>query len=487
MSSSVTNDQDTRPNVPEFSVTELANTLKRAIEDQFGRVKVRAEISGLSRPASGHVYFALKDQKSVIDGVMWRGSVGRLSFKPEDGLEVVCTGKLTTYGARSKYQIIVERMEPAGAGALMALLEARKKKLAAEGFFDPDRKKKIPSLPRHIGVVTSPTGAVIRDILHRLADRFPTRVTIWPVKVQGDGADQQIAAGIRGFNQLKGQNRPDLIIVARGGGSIEDLWSFNEECVVKAVFESDIPLISAVGHETDTTLIDYASDQRAPTPSGAAEMAVPVRADLVVHVKDLSFRLDRSLRDGLKSRKQYLDGMVRGLPKPSDILGVSVQRLDDLSQRLPAGLRTKLTRADLALSRASGGLSHRVLSQQLIALKGRLEGVGARLPGTVLTLKQRSQDRLTSAARLLVSYSYQGVLERGFVLVQDQAGRALTSIEDISQRDEVDLTFKDGRAKATINALHPLQKSDLSGKAPPSQKLKRTPALKKPKNQGELF
>lgn len=275
------------PNAPEYSVSEISGAVKRMVEDQFGHVRVRGEIGRVSRPASGHVYLDLKDERAVLSGVVWKGNAARLGMQPEQGLEVIATGRLTTFPGQSKYQIVIEAMEPAGAGALMALLEKRRKALAAEGLFAEERKHALPYLPGVIGVVTSPSGAVIRDILHRLRDRFPRHVLIWPVRVQGEGAAAEVAAGIRGFNALAPGGaipRPDLLIVARGGGSVEDLWPFNEEIVVRAASESAIPLISAVGHETDTTLIDFAADWRAPTPTAAAERAVPVRADLVTQI-----------------------------------------------------------------------------------------------------------------------------------------------------------------------------------------------------------
>ena len=301
---------DPNANLPEFSVSEISFHLKRIVEDAFPYVRVRGEISGFTEARSGHLYMALKDDKAVLDAVCWRGTVRSLGCRPEDGLEVVCTGKLTTYPGRSRYQLVIERMEPAGIGALMALLEERRRKLEAEGLFAEDRKRPLPFLPEVIGVVTSPTGAVIRDILHRLRDRFPRRVLIWPTLVQGEGAAEQIAAAIRGFNAFDGSGpapRPDLLIVARGGGSIEDLWAFNEEVVVRAAAESEIPLISAVGHESDTTLIDHASDRRAPTPSAAAEMAVPVRRDLIDQVGELERRQRIALRRRLDEHR-YRNG-----------------------------------------------------------------------------------------------------------------------------------------------------------------------------------
>ena len=358
-------DQDTPPprsNAPEFSVSEISNALKQTVEQTFEHVRVKGEISGFKRHSSGHLYFCLKDAEAVLDAVCWRGSATRLGMNPEDGMEVVAVGRLTTYPGRSKYQMVVERMELAGQGALLKLLEDRKKKLAAEGLFDPSRKKKLPFLPEVIGVVTSPTGAVIRDILHRLSDRFPRHVLLWPVAVQGEGAAQQVADAIDGFNALPESSdgrgaanggrvpRPDLIIVARGGGSLEDLWAFNEEIVVRAAAASAIPLISAVGHETDTTLIDYASDRRAPTPTGAAEMAVPVRSELLLKTRDYEARLLGGLQRQMMERRTRLDGLARGLGDPRRRLEELGQRLDDWGERLPQAL-VNLTRhraSDLA-------------------------------------------------------------------------------------------------------------------------------------------
>ncbi len=306
---------DSKANVAEFTVSELSSALKRTVEDNYGYVRVRGEISGYKGPhSSGHCYFALKDESAKIDAVIWKMTFARMKVKPEEGLEVIVTGRLTTYPSRSSYQIVVETLEPAGLGALMALLEERKKKLAAEGLFDPARKQLLPFLPEVIGVVTSPTGAVIRDILHRLADRFPRRVIVWPVKVQGDGSAEQVAAAINGFNALPEGGRipkPDLIIVARGGGSLEDLWSFNEEIVVRAAADSMIPLISAVGHETDVTLIDFASDKRAPTPTAAAEMAVPVRADLIADLMSKARRALACWQRAQEGRRNELRALVR--------------------------------------------------------------------------------------------------------------------------------------------------------------------------------
>jgi len=446
-------DKSQGSNAHEFTVSEISSALKRAVEDQFGYVRLRAELSGVKKAASGHLYFSLKDDKAVMDGICWRGSASKLSFVPEDGLEVVCSGKLTTYPGRSKYQMVVERMEPAGAGALMALLEERKKKLAAEGLFDPARKKVIPYIPRVIGVVTSPTGAVIRDILHRLQDRFPRQVLVWPVIVQGEGAANQIAQAIRGFNMLDGSGnvpRPDLLIVARGGGSIEDLWSFNEEIVVRAVAESDIPLISAVGHETDTTLIDYASDLRAPTPTGAAEMAVPVKADLDYTVADLSRRLVGLKVSILEDRKDKVRALVRALPSPRDLLGLANQKFDELSERLPRGLRNVSQQKTIRLNRLLGGLRASRLVQQ-VALKGsQLQTSSKRLTPAYSRALMDLTARLEASWRMLDSLSYERVLDRGFALVEREDGTPVSKSEGLEKGQRLSLHFTDGKTMVDV-------------------------------------
>src|ERR1043166_6233252 len=330
-----------RANLPEYTVSELSQALKRSVEENFSHVRVRGEISGYKRHSSGHCYLVLKDADAALDAVCWRQTAIRLPIKPEDGMEVVCTGRLTTYPGRSKYQLVIDSIALAGIGALLRILEERRQRLAAEGLFAPERKKKLPFLPEVIGIVTSPTGAVIRDILHRLADRFPRRVLLWPVAVEGEGAAAQIAAGIQGSNGLATGGplpRPDLLIVARGGGSLEDLMPFNEEIVVRAAAASGIPLISAVGHETDTTLIDHASDRRAPTPTAAAEMAVPVRLELMAELDAKAVRLAATLARSLGERRTRLEGLGRGLRHPRDLLGAKAQRLDDLGARLGPAL-----------------------------------------------------------------------------------------------------------------------------------------------------
>ncbi|MCI5039950.1 MAG: exodeoxyribonuclease VII large subunit, partial [Donghicola eburneus] len=346
-------------NAPEFTVSEVSGAVKRMIEGEFSHIRIRAEIGRVSFPRSGHVYLDLKDDKSVLASVIWKGVASRLPTRPEEGLEVIATGRLTTFPGQSKYQMVIEDMRPAGVGALMAMLEARKKKLEGEGLFDPARKRPLPYLPEIIGVVTSPSGAVIRDILHRLRDRFPRKVLIWPVAVQGEKCAPEVARAIEGFNRLTpggAMPRPDVLIVARGGGSLEDLWGFNEEIVARAAAASDIPLISAVGHETDTTLIDFVSDRRAPTPTAAAEIAVPVRTDLMFALDDFAARLGRGLTRGLDLRGQRLRDLSRALPRPERLVEPARQRLDYASERLPAALRRSVDARRLRLSEAGGSL-----------------------------------------------------------------------------------------------------------------------------------
>lgn len=413
-------------NSPPLSVSELSGALKRTVESAFGLVRVRGEISGWKRHASGHCYFTLKDEAACIDAVIWKGQASTLAFRPEDGAEVIASGKLTTYPGRSKYEIVVSRMELAGEGALMALLDKRRRALAAEGLFDEEKKRKLPYLPRVIGVVTSPTGAVIRDILHRLEDRCPTHVIVWPVPVQGEGAAEKIASAIRGFASF--EPRPDLIIVARGGGSIEDLWAFNEEEVVRAAATSPIPLISAVGHETDTTLIDFASDRRAPTPTAAAEMAVPVRAELAAWLAELDHRQSACVTRTASRAAERLDQVAGRWPEAANLFAPFAQRLDDAGERLPRALiqRTAHARADLAA--VAPRLQSRLLSERVA----------------------RGQEKLTALWRLAELAHPERPLQRGFVRVTDRAGKTLVHAAEARAAAAVDLHFADGRVAAHI-------------------------------------
>ncbi|MES2750813.1 MAG: exodeoxyribonuclease VII large subunit [Pseudomonadota bacterium] len=481
------------PNSPEFTVSELSSALKRTVEDTYGHVRVRGEISGFRGPhSSGHCYFALKDDSAKIEAVIWKGVHGRMRFKPQEGLEVIATGKLTTYPGSSKYQIVIEAIEPAGVGALMALMEERKRKLAAEGLFDEARKQLLPWLPDVIGVVTSPTGAVIRDILHRLEDRFPRHVLVWPVRVQGEGSAEQIAAAIRGFNALEEGGkipRPDLLIVARGGGSMEDLWSFNEEIVVRAAAESMIPLISAVGHETDVTLIDFAADKRAPTPTAAAEMAVPVRAELFVEVTSLARRTMLSWQRGQESRRSELRAAVRALPKATELLDIPRQRLDRVSARLPRALRANTHIYDRRLSAIGGRLTVTTLRAQIDRARERVQrlAVSARRAGK-LHIQQRDT-RLKYVSQLLNALSYKGVLERGFALVRDEHGSPLHAATEINSGQRLNIEFSDGRIAATADGdAQDDGTSTAHSKSPPVKPAtKRTTDFGVKKVQGDLF
>ena len=402
-------------------MSELSTALKRTVENAFDHVRVRGEISGFKRVGSGHCYFTLKDESACIDAVIWRGNAAALRFQPEDGIEVVATGKLTTYPARSRYQIVVERLELAGQGALMALLDKRRRVLAAEGLFDEGRKRALPFAPRSIGVVTSPTGAVIRDILHRLEDRFPCHVRLWPVPVQGEGAAALIAAAIDGFNRLP--DPPDLLIVARGGGSIEDLWAFNEEEVVRAVAASAIPVISAVGHETDTSLCDFAADVRAPTPTAAAEIAVPVRSELLGFVRDLGRRSENCARRSLDRAGEQLQTCLRHWPEREALLAPQQQQLDEYGERLPRALRGRLDRARGELGHAGGALR----------------------PGLLVAIEQRGRERLKALWRVAELAHPNRPLERGYARVEDRHGKVLVSAASAREARLLSLVFGDGR------------------------------------------
>ncbi|MFM5916494.1 MAG: exodeoxyribonuclease VII large subunit [Novosphingobium sp.] len=424
-------------NAAALSVSEISAALKRMVEDRFGYVRVRGELSGVKRAASGHMYLCLKDDSARLDAVMWRGTAGRLNFQPEDGLEVVATGKLTTYPGRSNYQLVVERMEVAGEGALLALLAKTKARLEAEGLFAAVRKKRLPYLPQVIGVVTSPTGAVIRDILHRLEDRFPVRVLVWPVLVQGNGAAEQVAAAMRGFAALEAGGavpRPDLVIVARGGGSVEDLWAFNEEVEVRAIAECPIPTISAVGHETDTTLADFAADRRAPTPTAAAEMAVPVLSDLSLQLAELALRKRRAVVRPLQLGRERLAARVQRLPVPAALISGPAQRLDDNAERLRRGLvsRTQLAQGDL--QRVAGRLSAPLLQARKDQAQGRLDGLG----------------------RVLGSLNPLTVLERGYARITTPDGRTLVDRAAAAGEPALTVHFRDGDLEV-VPAANPVR------------------------------
>jgi exodeoxyribonuclease VII large subunit len=445
-------------NLPIFSVGEISQSLKAVVEESFAWVRVRGEISGFKRAASGHLYMALKDPDAVLDAVCWRGTAGRLGISPEDGMEVVATGRITTYAGRSKYQIVIESMEIAGEGALLKLLEERKRKLADEGLFDDDRKKPIPFLPEVIGVVTSPTGAVLRDILHRLDDRFPSHVIVWPVVVQGESAAEQIAAAIAGFNQLAVEgavSRPDVLIVARGGGSLEDLWAFNEEVVARAAAQSEIPLISAVGHETDFTLIDFVSDLRAPTPTAAAEMAVPVRMELLAQIMDDGTRLVGSMNRLLGDRTQRLEGLARGLPNLRRIVEDMSQRLDDWAERLSNGLKVGLERRS---SRLAALIARLAVPRHQLSLSGERLAFEARSLATAARNLLATRDaRFSRAAALLDSCSYERILDRGFALAVGEKEELLTSAAKLVPGTDLRLRFHDGETGVTVKGSPPVK------------------------------
>jgi exodeoxyribonuclease VII large subunit len=519
-------------NAPEITVSELSNALKRAVEDRFGYVRVRGEISGYRGPhSSGHAYFSLKDANARLDAVIWRTSFQRMKLKPEEGLEVIATGRLTTFPGKSSYQIVIEQLELAGLGALMALLEARRKALAAEGLFDAARKKAIPFLPRVVGVVTSPTGAVIRDILHRLSDRFPIYVVVWPVRVQGETSAAEVAAAIDGFNALTGAGpipRPDVLIVARGGGSLEDLMGFNEEITVRAAARSMIPLIAAVGHETDWTLIDHAADLRAPTPTAAAEFAVPVRADLAAALAEMGARKQRAILRFAERRRSDLRSLARALPSGEALLASPRQRLDRAGEALAQRLRATLDGRRLKMADLARGLARHSPRAHLAALRERVRGGIGRLDRLRPTLLDRPRGKADAAARslererallarrrgesaetlqrlqarmarahaerlqgrrarldavtqLLDAVSYRGVLARGFALVRDEKDRPLRRREEVSEGQRLSIEFADGNVAAVAG--------DRIGAArtPPALLSRRRTKDRSVEGQGTLF
>jgi exodeoxyribonuclease VII large subunit len=472
-----------RLNLPELTVSELSMALKRTIEDSYGYVRVRGELGKVSYHNNGHVYFDLKDDRASIAGVIWRSAAPRIRLTLEAGLEVVITGKLTTYPGRSQYQIIVETLEPAGLGALMALLEQRKQLLAAEGLFDEARKQLLPFLPVVIGVITSPSGAVIRDILHRLGDRFPRHVLVWPVKVQGESSAAEVAAAIAGFNALPENGappRPHLIIVARGGGSLEDLWSFNEEIVVRAAAASFIPLISAVGHETDVTLLDFVADRRAPTPSAAAEMAVPVRGELLVDLDSLARRALASWQRNQEARRSELRSAARALPAADEVLALPRQRLDHATAGLRRGLRANAHIHRVAHSRIGGRLSAHLLKGSVERRRERLAGFAERAGRAVRNFVAARQARAERGAQLLAAFSYRGVLARGFALVRDDTGHPLRAAAVVTGGMAIEIEFADGRVGAHADGGASVSK-------PAGEAAKPRAPRKTGPGQGDLF
>ncbi|MGF1462777.1 MAG: exodeoxyribonuclease VII large subunit [Maricaulaceae bacterium] len=517
----------TSTNAAEFTVSEISGALKRTLEDAYGYVRVRGELGRVVIARSGHMYADLKDEKAVLAGVAWKGNVARFAFKPEEGLEVIAEGRISTFPGQSKYQLIIDRLAPAGVGALMALYEDRKKKLATEGLFDAERKRRLPYLPEVVGVVTSPTGAVIRDILHRLSDRCPRHVLLWPVLVQGEKAAQQIAAAITGFNNLPPDGPvpvPDVLIVARGGGSIEDLWAFNEEVVARAAAASRIPLISAVGHETDTTLIDYVADVRAPTPTGAAEIATPVRAELLGFLGTLGGRLVTGLTRGLEARAAGLKAAVRGLPRPEDLVALKAQACDRAADRLDGALLRSVQTLEVRLGRSAGRLRPETLTRdwrrraerlgelqtraragldriaalsadrfaraarrlaardpkpRLAADADRLSRLSARLAAAQTRALAQSETRLGGVVKLLEGLSHKGVLARGYAYVSDAAGAVITRAGRTAPGAAVTLTFQDASVRAVIG--EPAEVTRAPSKKPKAAKPRSGPP------QGDLF
>ncbi|MBR0557364.1 exodeoxyribonuclease VII large subunit [Ciceribacter sp. L1K23] len=529
---------DSPTNLTEFSVSELSGSIKRTIETAFDHVRVRGEISGYRGPhSSGHAYFSLKDDKARIDAVIWKGSFSKLKYRPEEGMEVIATGRITTFPGSSKYQIVIEQMEPAGAGALMALIEERKRRLGAEGLFDPARKQLLPFMPKVIGVVTSPTGAVIRDILHRISDRFPVHVLVWPVKVQGEGCGEEVANAIAGFNAMQpgaAIPRPDVLIVARGGGSLEDLWGFNDEVVVRAAAASEIPLISAVGHETDWTLIDYAADVRAPTPTGAAEMAVPVRAELEAQVASYGARLSGAMSRQMDFRRQNLRALVRALPSLDQLLALPRRRFDEAAAGLGRSLELNTMNKRRSFERAASRLSPETLARRLMerrqrvndraslaeriierliernkARLGRFDATLTAVPARLKAMTERSRDRLESLGRradsavvndlrrarqalvaqdrVLQSLSYKNVLARGYAVIRDENDRPVSRAAALSTGQALAIEFADGRIAAVAGegqeppALRPTTTAKSAATAKPVRK------PDPPAGQGSLF
>lgn len=484
-------------NAAEFSVSELAFAIKRTVEDGFGYVRLKGEISGYRGPhSSGHCYLTLKDEKARIDGVVWRGVFQKLRFKPEEGMEVVVTGRVTTYPGSSKYQIVIESLEPAGVGALMALLEERRKKLGAEGLFNDARKVKLPFLPKVVGIITSPTGAVIRDILHGFSERFPVRVLVWPVRVQGDTSAEEVARAINGFNTFTPEGafpRPDTIIVARGGGSLEDLWGFNEEIVVRAASESKIPLISAVGHETDWTLIDLVADARAPTPTKAAEWAVPKYGELIERLGDLDQRLKRVIYRSFEEMRGRVLSAGRGLPRMQDVLGLPRQRLDAARNRLDRGLHSNTQGHGARFGAVVGRLSVRPISARIDMERQNLGSLGLRGNQAFGHQVGRKRQAIEGLAKLLGSLGHQSVLKRGFAIVRGENGDMLRDASSAGRAPLLDIEFSDGHVSAVpqTGGDGPKKSPKTSPKNPSASGAKAKPAKSKGTapggNQGSLF
>lgn len=448
-----------KENIPEYSVTELSSALKSTIEDNFGYVRIKGELSGINKHSSGHIYLTLKDENAIINGIIWRSSVAKIKIQPEEGLEVICSGKISTgynpgrYPGRSNYQITIDSMKPAGLGALMAILEERKQKLKIEGLFEEIHKKTLPKYPTSIGVITSPTGAVLQDIKHRISDRFPCNIILWPVPVQGNDAAELIENAILGFNTLDESKiqKPDVIILARGGGSIEDLWCFNEEEVVRAVFQSQIPVISAIGHETDTTLVDYAADMRAPTPTAAAELATPAKDILIAELSENSNRLDSSIKNIVSMSRERVVSVQKLLPSYQNLFNLKLNEINILAQRLPTAIKIYLQNEITNLQTSSSKLNLKILKEKIKNSQNYLSSLKNQLTNNSKTNLSTQSNRVLSVSKLLESLSYKSVIKRGFSVVRNSSNIILTKKTDVLNDKKLNVETKFGTINVTVD------------------------------------
>ena len=448
-----------KENIPEYSVTELSSALKSTIEDNFGYVRIKGELSGINKHSSGHIYLTLKDENAIINGIIWRSSVAKIKIQPEEGLEVICSGKISTgynpgrYPGRSNYQITIDSMKPAGVGALMAILEERKQKLKIEGLFEEIHKKTLPKYPTSIGVITSPTGAVLQDIKHRISDRFPCNIILWPVPVQGNDAAELIENAISGFNTLDESKiqKPDVIILARGGGSIEDLWCFNEEEVVRAVFQSQIPVISAIGHETDTTLVDYAADMRAPTPTAAAELATPAKDILITELSENSNRLNKSIKNIVSMSRERVASVQKLLPSYQNLFNLKLNDINILAQRLPTAIKIYLQNEITNLQTSSSKLNLKILKEKIKNSQNSLSSLKNQLTNNSKTNLSTQSNRVLSASKLLESLSYKSVIKRGFSVVRNSSNIILTKKTDVLNDKKLNVETKFGTINVTVD------------------------------------
>ena len=449
----------TKENIPEYSVTELSTALKNTIEDKFGYVRIKGELSGINNHSSGHIYLTLKDENAVINGIIWRSSVAKIKIRPEEGLEVICTGKISTgynpgrYAGRSNYQITIDTMKPAGVGALMAILEERKEKLKSEGLFEIHHKKSIPKYPSTIGVITSPTGAVLQDIKHRVSERFPCNIILWPVPVQGNDAAELIENAIRGFNKIDKTSKiskPEVLILARGGGSIEDLWCFNEERIVRAVFDSSIPLISAVGHETDTTLVDYVSDIRAPTPTAAAEIATPSKDILFTELNENENRLNYSVKNLVNIARERILNIQKLFPDHKELFNLKLNELNNLKQRLPSSLKIFIQKEISNFQNSGSKLNLNILKEKIRNNQNSLLGISNQFLNNNKNNFISYSNRVNSASKLLESLSYKSVIKRGFAVIRNSSNKVIGKKTDIIKDNKLSIETKFGIIKAEI-------------------------------------